>query len=272
MPHTTKMFTAPENADELFSLVRKTEERYTFVAGGVSVNWHGNAVPLLISLEHIFDRGVTQEPNGIRIGAGMILTAFEEMGDFSFPVLAALCKAVSLVASPQIRNMATLGGNLVSHFDFSDSLGFLYLMEPEIEVLEPDGVRTVPFRDFLSDRGRFTLKKGVVLNAFFFPREKLERHGASCYVKESRIGRDIASINLTILRHSGEEQYDIAVGCCWPTLQLFRGVAGIEEVRARLAGLSLPMKSDNRATAEYRQAILLPLIERGLKQCRTSSG
>ncbi len=272
MENKTKTFIAPENAGELFSFVGKTEERYAFVAGGVSVNWHGNAVPVLISLEHILDRGVAEEPEAIRIGAGITLTAVEEMGDFGYPVLAALRQAAAVVASPQIRNMATLGGNLLSHFDFSDTLGFIYLMEPAIEVLEPSGARRALFRDFLNDQGSFTRQKGVIVNAFLFPKEKLERYRDACYVKESRVGRDIATINLTILRHAEKEAYDLAVGCCWPTLQLFRGAEGMEDIRGRIARLDLPPKTDNRATTEYRRVILPVLIERGLKQCRTSSG
>ncbi len=269
--HKTEVVYVPEDFPRLFSVIDKLDGRYAFVAGGVTINWHGNRTPVLIDLQHLISREIANRDAGVSIGSGARLSDVEEMEDFGYAALHALFDAAGIVASPQIRNMATLGGNLISHLDFSDTLGFHYLFRPDLRLVSREGVVTRNFESFLSDKGRFTFPGEAVLDAFIFPATKLSAYDASCYLKEARVGRDIATIGLTVLKHAGIQKFDIAVGSCWLNVECFRGVSDAEEMGPLIKRLGRPPKSDVRATSWYRQAVLPQLVEKGMHLCLTKT-
>ena len=55
MLHKTKEFFIPQDYQEAFNIIKKLDDKFVFLAGGVTINWHGNAFPYLISLEKIID-------------------------------------------------------------------------------------------------------------------------------------------------------------------------------------------------------------------------
>lgn len=257
--HATSEYLAPAAAPELFALLDNPAARTALLAGGVSLHWRGNAAARLIDLRHIVSREITVTPETMVIGAGATLAVVAAAG---LPApLTALAQACAVVASPQIRNVATLGGNLISHFDFSDTLGALYLLEPDLRVLTRAGTEVRPFAGFVG-RERFALPAGTVLDAFIFSRAALARYRDGYYRKESRLGRDIATLGLTVLGRT-DGGFDLALSAYWLTLRCFRAVASLDEMRARLAELP-PPKSDQRAAGEQRQRLLLPLLEQAL--------
>ena len=267
MIHKTKKFFIPENSEKAFNIIRKLDDKFAFLAGGITINWRGNIFPYLISLEKIIDSTIIENENKIYIGAGIKLSELIKLKGLNLPVFKALYQSANLVASPQIRYMATLGGNMLSHFDFSDTLGFLYLIEPELEIINENGNETKHFSDFVSEKNkRFSLPKKIILNRFCFNKKILNKYDTSVFVKESRVGRDIATINVTTLKYKNENKFDIAVGSCWINVQCFKNINSIEQLKKEIKELKLP-KSDNRASSSYRTKILIPLIERSFEKC-----
>ncbi len=256
--HATQHYYAPENAAALFALLDEGDTSRAFLAGGITIHWRGSRFARLIDLRHIISHDINSTGEGVVIGAGTTLAAVASAAGLP-PALPPLAQACARVASPQIRNVATVGGNLISHFDFSDTLGPLYLLAPDCRLLTRDGVVVRPFAE-LSSSGRFVLPQQAVLDALLFPAAALARYRSGLYHKESILGRDIATIGLTVLART-DGLYDCALMAYWPQLRVFRDLDGPAALVQAAAALP-PPKSDQRATTEYRQRLLPVITER----------
>lgn len=256
--HATQHYYAPDNAAALFALLGEVDTSRAFLAGGITIHWRGSRFARLIDLRHIISRDINNGGNGIVIGAGTTLAAVAAATGLP-PALQPLAQACARVASPQIRNVATVGGNLISHFDFSDTLGPLYLLTPDCRLLTRDGIVVRPFAE-LSTSGRFVLPQQTVLDALVFPAATLAQYRTGVYHKESILRRDLATIGLTVLART-DGLYDCALMAYWPQLRIFRDLDGPSALVQAAAALP-PPKSDQRAESAYRQRLLPVITER----------
>ena len=84
----------------------------------------------------------------LRLGAGTTCA------DLAEPALAslvpALAQAARTVGSPQIRNAATLGGNLATASPAGDTLPVLAALDAEVELRSTDGTRRLPLDEFVT--------------------------------------------------------------------------------------------------------------------------
>ncbi len=81
-----------------------------------------------------------------------------------FPVL---IKGLEVLGSPPIRNMGTIGGNIVTASPAGDTLPPLYVLGAEIELRSKDSSRRLPLKDFIKGPGQTLLDPGEVLTAIF---------------------------------------------------------------------------------------------------------
>ncbi len=105
--------------------------------------------------------GVSAEDEGIVIGA---CTPFSRL--LSEPLLApypVLTRAISVLGSPPIRNMATIGGNICTASPAGDSLPPLYVLGAEVELLRRNSSRRIPLEQFITGPGTTDLEPGEVL-------------------------------------------------------------------------------------------------------------
>jgi xanthine dehydrogenase FAD-binding subunit len=121
------------------------------------------APPSLICLERIPElRGVRDHGDRVYIGACSTHASLlaDPLVTGHFPVLA---KALRNLGSPPIRNMATIGGNVVTASPAGDTLPPLYVLGAELEIRRRDSSRCVPVRDFIHGPGATDLRRGEVL-------------------------------------------------------------------------------------------------------------
>ena len=84
----------------------------------------------------------TRRSATVRLGAGV--TYAELAAPPLAELLPALAQAARTVGSPQIRNAATIGGNVATCSPAGDGLPVLAALDATVELLGPDGVRTLP--------------------------------------------------------------------------------------------------------------------------------
>jgi CO/xanthine dehydrogenase FAD-binding subunit len=91
--------------------------------------------------------GISSTGSGLRIGAATKLADIEnsELLDGLWQVLA---RSAAQVGSPQIRNLATIGGNICNASPAADTVPPLLVLDAEVELISPRGVRKVPLVDF----------------------------------------------------------------------------------------------------------------------------
>jgi xanthine dehydrogenase iron-sulfur cluster and FAD-binding subunit A len=134
---------------ELYAL-RRRDPAARLVAGateiGVELNKRFKPFPSLISVEGVPElTRIVATPAEWRIGAAATLTAVEEALDGEYPSLA---KMFAWFAARQIRNRATLGGNLVTASPIGDSAPVLLTLDASVVLASAEGERTVPLAEF----------------------------------------------------------------------------------------------------------------------------
>jgi CO/xanthine dehydrogenase FAD-binding subunit len=126
----------------------------------------------------------------------------------------ALVEACDLVGGPQVRNVATLGGNVAHALPAADGTIGLMCLAAEVEVAGPQGNRCVPLPELFLGPGKSALQSGEIIVGFYVNQTKPGQ--ASCFKRIMRPqGVALPIINLSVwLERDGDviQQIRIAVG------------------------------------------------------------
>ncbi|MDI1336518.1 MAG: xanthine dehydrogenase molybdopterin binding subunit [Lacunisphaera sp.] len=164
-------FFRPTSLPGLFTLI-ETYPTAQLVAGateiGVELNKKFKAFPILISTEGLPElTRISSTAEAWHIGAAATLTNIEEALGNEFPSIA---KMLRVFAARQIRNRATLGGNLVTASPIGDSAPVLLTLDASVVLTSAKGERTVPLADFFVAYRKTILKPGEIMREIVLPR------------------------------------------------------------------------------------------------------
>ncbi len=163
-------FFRPTSLAELFQM-QLAHPAARLVAGateiGVELNKKFKKFPELISTEAVPElTRITRTNAGWRIGAAATLTAIEEKVAPEYPPLA---KMLRVFASRQIRNRATLGGNLATASPIGDSAPVLLALDASLVIASPQGERILALADFFTGYRQTALRAGEILKEIVLP-------------------------------------------------------------------------------------------------------
>src|SRR4051812_28083707 len=164
-------FLRPASLDELLAL-RARHPEAELVAGateiGVDINKKGKRFPLLISTEGVAElRAITSTESAWRIGGAATLTAVEEALAGEIP---AIDRMLWVFASRQIRNRATLAGNLVTASPIGDMAPVLLALDARVELRSATATREVPLDAFFVGYRKTAMAAGEIMSAILVPR------------------------------------------------------------------------------------------------------
>ena len=190
----------------------------------------------------------------------------------------ALVEACDLVGGPQVRNVATLGGNVAHALPAADGTIALLALDAEAEIASATGTRRVPLTNLFLGPGKSSLKHGEeLLVGFYLP--LMQPHQASCFKRIMRPqGVALPIINLAIRISRDIEtvtEIRIAVGpgaaIPWRAEQAEQALVGkpfsadsvdaAQEVLLAHVGFR---SSPRRASAEYRRHLVGTLFRETL--------
>lgn len=233
--------------------------------------------PLVIDLKRVSDLppGIWEADGRLRISATTVLTDVigDERIQSRFP---ALVEAARVVGSIQIRNRATLVGNLCNASPAADTAPPLLVYDAALEVLGPSGIRNVPLAEFFVGPGQTVLDRGELVTAVELPIPP-EPVGSAFARMTRRRGVDLATVNLCCAVSAGGGAV-FAYGAVGPRPFRVSDDSGVladpdrdegsqERVLRTLAAQASPV-SNVRASREYREAMLLVLSRRALAEAR----
>ncbi len=131
----------------------------------------------------------------------------------------ALVEAAGLIGGPQVRNMATLGGNAAHALPAGDGTIALTALDAQVEVAGPSGSRLAAFPSLFAGPGKSTLKKGEELVVGFYLQGR-RKGQASCFKRIMRPqGVALPILNTSVwVERTGDEIIDlrIAIGPAGP--------------------------------------------------------
>lgn len=162
---------SPRSLDEAVGCLQ-AEPGATILAGGtdlmVEVNAGRRPLGPVVTLRHVPElHAWWREGADVVIGACLTFAAAER-GDLA-ELVPALSQAARTVGSPQIRNAATLGGNLCTASPAGDSLPVLAAMDATVRLLGPSGSRTMPLTGFVTGAKRTALGSAEFVTAIQVP-------------------------------------------------------------------------------------------------------
>ncbi|WP_034917749.1 molybdopterin cofactor-binding domain-containing protein [Erwinia sp. 9145] len=192
----------PENVDDALRLLAEADAQP--VAGGTDVlvqaRMKNAPVPLVdISGLHMLKR-IELCNEELTIGAGVCfsdLTAHPLVTE-RYPLLVEACKTIG---SLQLRNRATLGGNIVNAAPCADSVPPLIIYDAEVELQSLRGTRRLPLAGFMTSAYKTCLEKGELLTAVILP--PLKNDGPGMQQRYLQLGRRNA-LNITRQSFTGQ--------------------------------------------------------------------
>jgi len=220
--------------------------------------------------------GEIREADGyLRIGAMTVMTdiAADERIRRDHQALA---EAAAVVGAVQIRNRATLAGNICNASPAADTVPALLVDDARVVAAGPAGTRRIPLDEVLVRSGVTTLAPDELVTAIELPRPVTPR-GTVHLRRTRRRGHDLASVTLACaVAPDGVTR--MAYGSLGPRPLLVVDASGLladpeagdEAKRARLAALFVdasPSPTSMRSGPEYRLAMLQVL---GLRAVRAA--
>lgn len=203
----------------------------------------------------------------VRVSAGTVMTDVHDSALMQrlFPALA---DAARFVGSVQIRNRATLVGNICNASPAADTATPQLVYGALVVSFGPGGERRVPLDEFFVRSGVTTLGAAELVTAIEFPRPT-ETIGSAFQRRTRRRGHDLASVTVAVAISGSEAR--LAFGSLGPRPRLLVGPAGSEqELLARAQSEAMPSPTSMRAGPEYRLAMLGVLGRRAIEAARAS--
>lgn len=204
----------------------------------------------------------------------------------------ALAEGASRLGSPQIRNIATVAGNILNAQPGADTLIPLLALDGSITVRNRQGERSIPLAELFTGVGRTTIDstKEIVTELSFPALGKGEASATMRLAKRKTLVLPILTVAIVIGTDPGAKTFTkvrIAVGpvattplrCTAAEKILLKspiGKAVIRKAAEEAAKAANPRTSLIRGTSEYRKAMVAVLVERGiataLKRLEESNG
>lgn len=282
MPLPEFEFHEPATVDEACRMIGELGEKTKLLAGGTDlfVNMKKKllAPDHLVSLDRIPSLAQLDSSNGsLRIGSCVKAAEIAESDAVKsdFP---ALHEGASRLGSPLIRNLATVGGNLVTSRPAADFPPSLMAYGATLVLKSNQGERTVPLTEFIQAPGQTVLSPNEILEAVLI--EKPSPHSGSAYIKLGvREALEISLVNVGALLTLDESDGSITaarvvMGSVAPTPLLSPSAEKVllgekpSDVLFLNAGEAAASDSrpidDFRASAEYKRAMVKELTRRAL--------
>ena len=278
----------PRTLDEAVEALR-ADPGALVVAGGTDVMVEVNAgrrrPTTVVSLSGVDElRGWRREGGEVVVGATTTYRALEQP-EFA-ALVPALAQAARTVGSPQIRNAATLGGNIGTASPAGDTLPVLAALDATVELVSAAGPRTVPLLELVTGVKTTALAPGELVRAVRMP----VLRGAQEFCKVgTRSAMVISVVMVAVVVDLDGRTVRIGVGSAAPTpvrareaeawirervdwdRPALRAADDAERFAELVAADTRPI-DDHRSTAAYRRHAIEVCARRALQRALGGAG
>lgn len=277
-------YVRPKTILDAIALLQQHGETAKILSGGQSL------IPMmkvrlarpgyLIDINQIEGLQYVKEDNRyLKIG-GLTREADLEASDLIRTKYPIIFDTATCIADPQVRNLATVGGNLAHGDPANDHPATMLALGAEVIAVGPEGERAIPVKDFFLSVFTTALKHEEILTEIRIPIPSPRSAGA--YVKLERKVGDFATVGvaaqLTLSAEGICQQAGIGLTNVGPTPlkatsaeEFLRGKM-VDEVNvkqaAQLAAEAAEPSSDLRGPAEYKSSMVKELTKRALTRAR----
>lgn len=275
----------PHTLRQALTLLQRHGDQARIVAGCTDflVRWRTGVwnPQYVVNLKHVpgLDRISYGARNGLRLGALVTVQTLEGHPAVRehYPALAA---AAASFAGVQIRNLATVGGNVCNASPAGDTLPALLAFDTQCKIVGTEAERWLPLDQFFKGPGRTALQPGEILTELRLP--PTSGNSGSLYIKHSPRGAmDISAVgvaSVVSLRGRGRVCGDVKIALGAVAATPIRAYSAedmlreqtvtpelIQAVAQAAQNLATPI-DDVRATGAYRKSVVGVLVQRTLEK------
>lgn len=273
MNRVTPQWFEPGSLEEALALRAEHGDEATVVAGGtflgILMNQNFLIPEAFLSLRNVGELDFVEADGKLRLGAMTTHRAVEKAPEVQegWPVLA---HAFSVVASPRVRNQATVGGVIADADYASDPPAMLSALDARVVVRSAEGEREIPIQEFILGHYSTALREDELVTEVRVAHEA----GRSVYRKfRSRSSEDRPCVSVAAAEVGGNLR--VVVGAVAGKPQYLPEICALaedEELNRELAteigrryAESIEPLSDSRGSASYRRRVIAVEVRRALE-------
>ncbi len=275
-----QQFFRPIQLSEVLNLLQQYPQAQLIAGGtdlGLEISHHRQEFPTLISLESVAElQQIQYYPETIEIGAAIPLSYIQEQLKGIFP---SLDEMLTWFAGKQIRNRATIGGNIATASPIGDLAPVLLSLDAQIRLESLTGERIISINDFFNGYRQTQLQQQEVIVDIIIPKT-ITKNAIRRFSQSYKVGKrgtddiSIVSAAFTIdldtnntviyarLAYGGVaaiplrsiEIEEMLIGKPW-------NLATIQQAKMRLKNVFNPL-TDLRGSASYRKRLVANLFEK----------
>jgi carbon-monoxide dehydrogenase medium subunit len=274
-----------ESPQEVFRLLEKEGDNIKILSGGtdlfIQMRDHSEGPDILLDVKSLPGMGeiTYKKKEGLTIGAAATLNQISSHPDIQtvYPVLA---QSADTVGNYQLRNRATMGGNLCNASPSADMAPAALVYECITNLLGPNGERELKLADFFQGPGKTALESTEYLTSLHFPNPPDGAVGRYLKLGRSKKG-DLAIVGVAVLGYKDPEvesgfQFRIGVNSTAPTpyrVPQAEALLAKNKIKEEIIGQaaekamirSAPIE-DVRATALYQKEMVRNLTSKALSE------
>jgi carbon-monoxide dehydrogenase medium subunit len=191
----------PKTFEEALTLLAQYGEKAKLIAGGtdviVMIKQKAMTPDVLISLQGIPGLDQMKYNGSLSIGPMVTHRAIEK-SEVIKKNFSALADAVDYLGSIQIRNVATIGGNICTAAPSADTATPLLVLGTQVKIKNPKEERTLPIEEFFKGPGETALKTGEMVQELLIPK-LLPNTGSAYYKLQRRLALDLPILGVSVL-------------------------------------------------------------------------
>lgn len=214
-------------------------------------------------------QGIEITEKDFRIGAGVKLSALleeKQIPDY-------MIKPIQGMASPSIRNLGTIGGNICNASPAGDTLPLLYALDAMLELASTRGVRWLKISEFIKGPGKTDIEVDEILTQILIPKLGEYKYGyRKIGVRKANAISKLSVFCLAEIEQSTIKDIRIALGSLGPIVirsrEIEEEIVGLEieklsgeidDIVEAYGKIMTPI-SDVRSTMDYRRDVALGVL------------
>jgi len=274
----------PKTLEEAVKILSEAPEKTAVMAGGTDLlldirQGRHPEVDLMVDISEVKEMGtIALEGDCVFLGAAATHTQI-----ISNPIIRengqCVVEGCGLVGGPQVRNVATIGGNAAHALPAGDGTVALLSMDTEVELASSEGTRRLPLIEIFSGPGKVTFDRSRELVVGFRFKKKSKGEASAFHRVMRPQGVAIAILNMSAwVKVADEKITDVRISCGPAGPTPFRGYGTEEFIKgksiyegffieaSRILGEEVSVRtSAYRATREYRRQLLPVLLQQVLE-------
>jgi len=268
---SVQTYQRPSSIEEAWSLLSENGKSAKLVGGGVDVAlFTPPGVTTLIDLTLLPHRSIEMRAGDLVIGAGVTLTEMLESSIIADYLGGVLERMVRQVASPLLRNAATMGGALASTHPWSDVITLFLALDAQVTQYAGQ-MKTVSLESLMEERG--TIDRAIITKVTLPALASRTYASFEAFVRtEFDVGMLNCACRLTIeadacsdvrIVFGGTPGIGQRIGAVEDALNGKALTDDVIEAAAELAAGAIPARDDVRASGDYRRV----LARAGVRRC-----